>query len=187
MRNTEKAQVCVPEKLCVFVFFLSIVYYVRSIGVSTTYSRVCIHRSPGPCQHLVFGAMMRECLCTSPHSSGRRKGSTSPIWRGRGSTWRGCHEVVVHESMVCRGPSLLHLRAASRAMVKGMLPGKLRHRRQGGDGHGAEAIATRSSMFESSTRCVIGDNTEVSHRRIAAPMENMWQRVCNGGTLVVNA
>ncbi|CAM0879920.1 unnamed protein product [Alopecurus aequalis] len=54
-----------------------------------------------------------------------------------------------------------------------MLPGKLWHRRQGGDGHGAEAIAvTRSSTSESSTRCVIGGNVEVSHRRVAAPVAN---------------
>ncbi|CAM0908986.1 unnamed protein product [Alopecurus aequalis] len=104
-------------------------------------------------------------------------------------------------------------------MEKEMLPGKLRHRRQGGDGHGAEAIAVRrSSTSESSTRCVIGGNVEVSHRRVAAPVasvrssssmsesstrcviggnmesghgpvvapvENVWQRVCHGGTLMV--
>ncbi|CAM0910296.1 unnamed protein product [Alopecurus aequalis] len=54
-----------------------------------------------------------------------------------------------------------------------MLPGKLWHQRQGGDGHGAEAIAVRrSSTSESSTRCVIGGNVEVSHRRVAAPVAN---------------
>jgi hypothetical protein len=47
-------------------------------------------------------------------------------------------------------------------MEEGVLPGKLRHRRQGGDGHGVEAIAMRSSssMSESTTRCVIADNME---------------------------
>ncbi|XBH88461.1 hypothetical protein VPH35_075740 [Triticum aestivum] len=74
-----------------------------------------------------------------------------------------------------------------------MLSGKLRHRRQGGDGHGAEAIAMRSSMSESSTRCVVVGNMEVkgvpcpsrrqgassatnmeaSHRRVAAPVAIM--------------
>ncbi|CAM0880918.1 unnamed protein product [Alopecurus aequalis] len=54
-----------------------------------------------------------------------------------------------------------------------MLPGKLWHQRQGGDGHGAEAIAVRrSSTSESSTRCVIDDNVEVSHRRVTAPVAN---------------
>jgi hypothetical protein len=82
-----------------------------------------------------------------------------------------------------------------------MLPGKLRHRRQGGDGQSAEAIAMKSSssMCESSTRCVIGDNMEESHRRGAAPVANkkashrreaapaasMRQRACRDGMLVV--
>ena len=80
-----------------------------------------------------------------------------------------------------------------------MLPGKLRYRRQGGDGHEAEAIATRSSMSESATRCVIVDNMEashwlvaapvanmeVSHRRVAASVANMRQRGCHSDELVV--
>jgi hypothetical protein len=59
-----------------------------------------------------------------------------------------------------------------------VLPGKLRHRRQGGDGHGVEAIAMKSSssMSESSTRCVIGGNMEgvtgeVRHRRRTCGIE----------------
>jgi hypothetical protein len=84
-----------------------------------------------------------------------------------------------------------------------MLPGKLRHRWQGGDGQGAEAITARSSssMSESSTRCVIGGNMEASHRRVAAPVANMEashrrgaapaanmrHRVCHGDTLAVKA
>jgi hypothetical protein len=89
-------------------------------------------------------------------------------------------------------------------MEEGVLPGKLRHRRQGGDGHGVEAIAMKSSssMSESSTRCVIGGNMEevtselrhrpvanmeASHRRGAAPAANMRHRVCHGGTLAVKA
>ena len=96
------------------------------------------------------------------------------------------------------------------------LPGKLCDRRQEGDGHGAEAIAVRSSssmsesstrcvingnmeaghrqvaapvmnMCESSRRCVIDDNMEESHRRAAAPEANMRQRACHGGTLAVKA
>uniref|UniRef100_A0A8R7RD25 Uncharacterized protein n=1 Tax=Triticum urartu TaxID=4572 RepID=A0A8R7RD25_TRIUA len=98
-------------------------------------------------------------------------------------------------------------------MERGVLSGNLRHGRQGGDGHGAEAIATRSSMSESAIRCVIiGNmeashrrvaspvtnmeashrrvtapvaNMEASHRRIAAPVANMWQRGCHGGALMV--
>jgi hypothetical protein len=82
-----------------------------------------------------------------------------------------------------------------------VLHGKLHHRRQGGDGHGAEAIAMRSSlsMSESSTRCVIGGNIEASHWRVAAPVANMEvshrratapvaymrQRACHGGALAV--
>jgi hypothetical protein len=84
-----------------------------------------------------------------------------------------------------------------------MLPGKLRHRWQGGDGQGAEAIAMKSSpsMSESSTRCVIDDNMEASHRRVAAPVANkktsrrrdaapaasIRQRACRDGTLMVKA
>jgi hypothetical protein len=84
-----------------------------------------------------------------------------------------------------------------------VLLGKSRHRQQGGDGHGAEAIAMMSSSFmsESSTRCGIDDskkvshrraaspvaNMEVSHRRGAAPAGNMRQRVRHGGALVVKA
>jgi hypothetical protein len=102
-----------------------------------------------------------------------------------------------------RGWSLHHRQAASRAMEEGMLPGKLRHRRQGGDGHGVEAIAMKSSssMSESSTRCVIGGNMEASHRRgvapvankeasrrrAATPAANLWLRACHGGALVVKA
>ncbi|XBI84879.1 hypothetical protein VPH35_093100 [Triticum aestivum] len=104
MRNTEKAQVRVPEKLCVFVFFLSIVYYVRSVGVSTAYSHVCIHRSPGPCQHLVFRAMVIEGSRTP--SPGRRRVSASPVVRrGRSPTWRGCREVVVQQEVVHQASS----------------------------------------------------------------------------------
>lgn len=98
----------------------------------------------------------------------------------------------------------------------GVLLGKSRRRQQGGDGHGAEAIAVRSSssmsepstrcvidgnmeaghrrvaapvmnMCESSTRYVIGGNMKASHRRVAALVVNMRQRACHGGTLVVNA
>jgi hypothetical protein len=60
-----------------------------------------------------------------------------------------------------------------------MLPGKLCHRWQGGDGHGAEAIAmtSSSSMSESSTRCVIDGNMKAIHRRVAAPVVNM--EVCH--------
>ncbi|CAH9101665.1 unnamed protein product [Cuscuta europaea] len=60
-------------------------------------------------------------------------------------------------------------------MEKGMLPGKLRHRRQEGDGHGVEAIVMRSSsfMFESSRSCVIGGNMEAGHRQVAASRMNM--------------
>jgi hypothetical protein len=74
-----------------------------------------------------------------------------------------------------RGRSLHHRQAASRAMEEGMLPGKLCHRRQGGDGQGVEAITARSSssMSESSTRCVIDDNMEASHRRGVAPVADM--------------
>ena len=103
--------------------------------------------------------------------------------------------------LLAAGACLHHRRAASRAMERGMLTGKLRHRRQGGDGHGVEAIATRSSMSESATRCVIIDNMEASHRRVAspatnmeashrrvaAPVANMRQRACHGGALVVKA
>jgi hypothetical protein len=74
-----------------------------------------------------------------------------------------------------RGWSLHHRQAASRAMEEGMLPGKLRHRRQGGDGQGAGAITARSSssMSESLTRWVIDGNMEASHRRGVAPVEDM--------------
>ena len=103
--------------------------------------------------------------------------------------------------LLAAGACLHHRRAASRAMERGVLPGKLRHRRQGGDGHGAEAISTRSSMSESSTRCVIVDNMEASHRRVAAPatgmeashrrvaapVANMRQQGCHGGALMVKA
>jgi hypothetical protein len=53
-----------------------------------------------------------------------------------------------------------------------MLPGKLRHRRQGGDDQGAEAITMKGSpsMCKSSTRCVIDDNMKVRHRRVASPV-----------------
>jgi hypothetical protein len=54
-------------------------------------------------------------------------------------------------------------------------------------------------MSESSTRCVIDDNMEASHRRVAAPVANMEashrrgaapaanmrQRVCHDGMLAV--
>ena len=89
------------------------------------------------------------------------------------------------------------------ATEEGMLPGKLCHRWQGGDGHGAEAIAmtSSSSMSESSTRCVIDGNMKAIHRRVAAPVVNMEashrrvaalvasmrQRACRRGTLVVKA
>uniref|UniRef100_A0A8R7TV04 Uncharacterized protein n=1 Tax=Triticum urartu TaxID=4572 RepID=A0A8R7TV04_TRIUA len=59
-------------------------------------------------------------------------------------------------------------------MERGMLPGKLRHRRQEGDGHGAEAIAVRISMSESSIRCVIVDNMEMSHRGVVSPVASHW-------------
>ena len=75
--------------------------------------------------------------------------------------------------LLAAGAFLHHRRAVSRAMERGVLPGKLRHRRQAGDGHGAEAIATRSSMSESATRCVIVGNMEVSQRRVASPATNM--------------
>jgi hypothetical protein len=84
-----------------------------------------------------------------------------------------------------------------------MLLGKLHHRREGGDGQGAEAIAVKrsSSMFETSTRRVIDGNMEVSHRqvvspvatmkvsrrRVAAPARNMRLRACRGGALIVKA
>ncbi|KAF7050019.1 hypothetical protein CFC21_058442 [Triticum aestivum] len=56
-------------------------------------------------------------------------------------------------------------------------------------------------MSESSIRCVIVDNMEMSHRRVvspvasmeascrrvAAPVANMRQRACHGGALVVKA
>lgn len=165
---------------------------------------VCICVFPGQTQHLVFRAMAREGSRTVPRSPGRRRAPTSPIGRGRSSTRGGCHEVVVHErivweasstvieqhqSLVCRGTCLHRHRAASRAMEKGMLPGKLRHWQQGGDGHGMEAIAIRSSssVSESSTRCVIVDNMVASHRRVAALVANTRQRACRGGTLVVKA
>ncbi|XBJ23256.1 hypothetical protein VPH35_001465 [Triticum aestivum] len=86
-------------------------------------------------------------------------------------------------------------------MERSVLPGKLRHRRQGGDNHGAEAIAMRWSMSESAIRCVIVSNMEASHRRVAAsvenieashrqvaaPVANMRQRACHGSALVVKA
>lgn len=55
-----------------------------------------------------------------------------------------------------------------------MLPGKLHHRRQEGDGYGAEAIAVRISMSESSIRCVIVDNMEMSRRRVVSPVVSHW-------------
>ena len=115
---------------------------------------------PGQRLHLVFRAMVGEGSPTPPCSSGHRRGSTSPIWQGQSSRRHACRE-----GLVCRGPVLHRRRVASRVMEKGMLSGKLRHRRQAGDGHGAEAIATRSSMSESATRCVIVGNMEASHRR----------------------
>ncbi|CAM0883365.1 unnamed protein product [Alopecurus aequalis] len=69
-----------------------------------------------------------------------------------------------------------------------MLRGKLWHRRQGGDGHGAEAITVRrSSTSKSSTRCVIGGNMEAGHRLVVAPVENVQRRACHGGMLVLKA
>jgi hypothetical protein len=85
-----------------------------------------------------------------------------------------------------------------------MLLSKLRYRRQGGDGQGAEAITMKrsSAMCKSSTRCVIDDNMkvrhrrvaslvaanmEVSHRRVAAPVADMRQRACHDDVLVVKA
>ncbi|XBI97633.1 hypothetical protein VPH35_017970 [Triticum aestivum] len=96
-------------------------------------------------------------------------------------------------------------------MEKDMLPGKLWHRRQGGDGQCVETITMRRSsstsesstrcvidgnvevghrrvaapvmnMCGSSTRCVINDNIELSHRQVAASVKNMWQQASNGGT-----
>ncbi|XBI00134.1 hypothetical protein VPH35_129286 [Triticum aestivum] len=77
--------------------------------------------------------------------------------------------------LLAAGACLHHRRAVSRVMERGVLPGKLRHRRQGGDGHGAEAIAMRSSssMSESATRCVIVGNMEAIHQRVASPAMNM--------------
>lgn len=79
--------------------------------------------------------------------------------------------------LLAAGACLYHRRAASRAMGKGMLPGKLCHRQQGGYGHVAEAIATRSSspMSESATRCIIVDNMEASHRRVAAGTDGEYE------------
>ena len=70
-----------------------------------------------------------------------------------------------------------------------MLSGKLRHRQHGGDGHGAEAIAVRSSssMSESSIRCVLDGNMEASHRQVVVSVANKRQRACHDGTLVVKA
>jgi hypothetical protein len=102
-----------------------------------------------------------------------------------------------------RGSSLHRRQAVSRAKEEGVLPGKSRHRQQGGDGHGAEVIAMKRSpsMCESSTWCVIDDNMKVRHRRVASPVmnmeashrrgaaraANMRQRVRHGGVLVVKA
>ena len=72
---------------------------------------------------------------------------------------------VVGGVMLLAAGACLHPRqAASRVMEKGMSPGKLCHRRQGGDGHGAEAITMRSFMSELSASCVIDDNMKASHR-----------------------
>lgn len=136
----------------------------------------------GQIQHLVFRAMVGEGSLTLSRSPGRRSGSTLPIRQGRSSRRHACRE-----GLMCRGPVLHRRRAASRAVEKGMLPGKLRHRRQGGDGHGGEATPTRRSMSELSTRRVIGDNVEASHRGVAAPVANMRQRACRGSTLAVKA
>ncbi|CAH9078295.1 unnamed protein product [Cuscuta europaea] len=67
------------------------------------------------------------------------------------------------------------LSSSTTTKEKGRLPGKLRRRQQGGDGHGAEAIAmkTSSSMCESSTRCGIDDNMKARHRRVASPVATM--------------
>ena len=111
----------------------------------------------------------------------------------------GAVDAVGGTMLLMAGACLHHRRAASRAMEKGMLSGKLRHRRQAGDGHGAEAITTRSSISESATRCVIvgnmeasqrrfaspATNMEASHRRVAAPVANMRQRACHGSALMV--
>ena len=86
---------------------------------------------------------------------------------------------------------------------RGVLSGKLRRRRQGGDGQGAEAIAMKSSpsMSESSTSYVNDGNMEASHqraaspvanmeavhRRVAAPVTTMRQRAFHGGALVMKA
>jgi hypothetical protein len=110
--------------------------------------------------------------------------------------------IIWYQSQL-RGSSLHHRQAASRAKEEGVLLGKSRHRQQGGDGHGAEAITMMSSAFmsESLTRCGIDDNMkashrqaaspvanmEASHRRDAAPAANMWQRARHRGVLVVKA
>jgi hypothetical protein len=82
--------------------------------------------------------------------------------------------IIWYQSQL-RGSSLHHRQAVSRAKEEGVLLGKSRHRQQGGDGHGAEAIAMMSSAFmsESSTRCGIDDNMKASHRQAASPVANM--------------
>ena len=90
--------------------------------------RACVRESSSSSwarSTLGIRAMAGEGSRTPSRSPGRRRGSPSPIRRGRYSMRRGCRE-----ALVCGGPVLRRGQAAPRSK-EDMLPGKLRHRRQG--------------------------------------------------------